>query len=83
MVASTDPVLDKKLWIEYAYDFWSSLTMSPTTILKGCIATLELKSMNKIVIAPNHKPAVVEKPKLPELGNKNITITDTRAPTNR
>ena len=63
MVANTDPVLDKKLWIEYAYDFWSSLTMSPTTILKGCIATLELKSMNKIVIAPNHNPAVVEKPK--------------------
>ena len=47
------------------------------------MATFELKSINKIVMAPNQRPAVVEKPKLPELGNKNMTMTDTNAPTNK
>ena len=57
--------------------------MSPTIILKGCMATLMLVSSNISEMRPNTMAAPTDMPKLPALGNMHITSTATVAPTKR
>ena len=63
--------------------------MSPTIILKGCMAMLMLVSRNISEKRPNHmaifspRNTLVEKCKLPALGRKAITSTAIMAPINR
>ena len=56
--------------------------MSPTIILKGCMAMLDDKSKKATVIAPNQRAArePYPKPKLPEFGSNIMTITATKVP---
>lgn len=54
--------------------------MSEIIILNGCIDMFEERSMKRIETAPNQRAAVVLKPKLPEFGNRHITITATIVP---
>ena len=63
--------------------------MSPTIILKGCIATLMEVSRKISEKRPNHIAPLspsrsrVEKLRLPALGRKAMTRTATSAPTSR
>ncbi len=63
--------------------------MSPTIILKGCIATLMEVSRKISEKSPNHmaplRPSISRwlKLRLPALGRKTITSTATSAPTSR
>ncbi len=76
-------------WIEYACAFCSSLTMSPTIILNGCMATLIEVSRNMSENSPNHmaplspRISLEEKFRLPAFGRKIITRTEIRAPIRR
>ncbi len=54
--------------------------MSPTIILKGCIAMLIEVSSSMSITRPNDIAILTERPRLPELGRKAITSTATSAP---
>ena len=57
--------------------------MSPTSILKGCMAMLMLVSRNINATRPNIMAVLTAMPKEPALGNKHITSTATVAPINK
>ena len=57
--------------------------MSPTIILKGCIAMLMEVSRNIRAKSPNTIAAPTVIPKLPALGSRHITMTAMRAPMKR
>ena len=75
--------MHRKLCIEYARAFCFSLTMSPTSILNGCIAMLILVSRNINDTSPNTMAVDTAIPNDPALGSRHITITATSAPMNR
>lgn len=54
--------------------------MSPTIILKGCMAMLIDVSSSMSITRPNAMAALIVKPRLPELGRKAMTATATSAP---
>ena len=66
-----------------ASPFCFSLTISPTIILKGCIAILMEVSRNIKDTRPKIMAALTLIPKLPAFGNRHMTHTATSAPTNR
>ena len=57
--------------------------MSPTSILKGCMAMLILVSRNINATRPNIMAVLTAMPKEPALGNRHITSTATVAPINK
>ena len=69
--------------MEYASPFCFSLTMSPTIILKGCIAMLMEVSSSISESSPKIIEVETVMPKLPALGRRHMTSTATSAPTNR
>ena len=83
--AITAPEFESTLWIPYAYDFCSSLTISPIIILNGCIAIFAATSKIAIAIAPNTNASIepYPKPKLPMFGKNNIIITAKIIPINK
>ena len=89
MYPTSDPALHSADWMAYAVPFCSSFTMSPTIILKGCMAMLMDVSRNMRLKSPNHMAALSPrksdwvKVKLPALGRRSITATAMSAPTNR
>ena len=77
------PALHRKLWMEYARPFCFSLTMSPTSILNGCMAIFIDVSKNISDITPNIMALLNVKWKLPAFGSRHMTITAINAPKNR
>jgi hypothetical protein len=69
--------------MEYARPFCFSFTISPTSILKGCIAILMLVSRNMREINPKIMAVLTAIPKLPALGSMHMTRTATVAPMKR
>ena len=57
--------------------------MSPTSILKGCMAILMLVSRNISAVRPKIMAILAFIPKEPALGNRHITSTAIVAPTKR
>ncbi len=57
--------------------------MSPTIILKGCMAMLMEVSRNISDTSPNIMAVLATMPKLPALGSRHITNTAIREPMNR
>ena len=77
--------------MEYAFFFCSSLTMSPTSILNGCIAMLMEVSRSMSITSPKSITAVIvpqirvvlSRCREPAFGNRHITATATAAPRKR
>ena len=80
---TTEPALQRNDWMLYALAFCDSFTMSPTNILKGCIAMLILVSRSISMSSPKIIAAENVSPKEPAFGNRHITSTATVAPMNR
>ena len=57
--------------------------MSPTSILKGCMAMLMLVSRNMSAVRPKIMAIPAVMPNEPALGRRHITSTATVAPTKR
>ena len=69
--------------MEYAFAFCFSFTMSPTSILNGCIAMLMLVSRNISAKRPKIMAVETAMPKEPALGSRHITSTAAAAPINK
>lgn len=63
--------------------FCFSFTMSPTIILKGCMAILMEVSRNISDTSPKIMAVLTAMPKLPALGSRHMTSTATNEPINR
>ena len=63
--------------------FCRSFTMSPTSILKGCMAMLMDVSRNMSMTSPKIIAIDAVMPNEPEWGNRHITSTATAAPMNK
>ena len=67
----------------YASPFCSSFTLSPTSILNGCMAMLMLVSSSMSDTAPKIMAVDTAIPNDPALGSRHITATAMIAPTKR
>ena len=80
---TTEPALHRKDCMEYAFAFCLSFTMSPTSILNGCMAMLMLVSSSISANSPKMSAVPTDIPNEPAFGSSAITATANAAPTKR